>query len=90
MYADQVNLPVDAVSTADQTAVVMSGAIPVWTELEGDAVMRAEQEIDGNLQRARGADGLVWIVRGKADAEDYVRASCVSTPGRSTPTTRKD
>ena len=74
MYDEQINLPLDVAPMADGTAVVLNGAIPVWTEMEGSAVMRAEQEIDGNLQWAWGADDLVWIVRGKSAAEEYVRA----------------
>ena len=74
MYDEQINLPLDVTPTADGTAVVLNGAIPEWTELEGSAVMRAEQEIDGNFQWAWGADDRVWIVRGKRVAEDYVRA----------------
>jgi hypothetical protein len=35
--------------------------------MEGNAVMRAEQEIDGNFQWAWSADDAVWIVRGKAN-----------------------
>ena len=74
MYDEQINLPLDVTPMADGAAVVLNGAIPVWTEMEGNAVMRAEQEIDGNFQWAWGADDLVWIVRGKSIAEDYVRA----------------
>ena len=34
----------------------------------------AEQQTDGNFQWAWSADDAVWIVRGKRDAENYVRA----------------
>ena len=51
-----------------------NAASPIWTEMEGNAVIVAEQEIDGNFQWAWGADDAVWIVRGKRVAEDYVRA----------------
>ena len=51
-----------------------NAAFPIWTEMEGNAVIVAEQEIDGNFQWAWGADDAVWIVRGTRVAEDYVRA----------------
>jgi hypothetical protein len=53
---------------------VMNSASSGWAEMEGNAVIVAEQEIDGNFQWAWSADDAVWIVRGKANAEDYVRA----------------
>jgi hypothetical protein len=51
----------------------MNSAAPVWIEMEGNAVIVAEQEIDGNFQWAWSANDAVWIVRGTRDAEDYVR-----------------
>ena len=68
----------------------MNSAAPVWTEMEGNAVIVAEQDIDGNFQWAWSADDAVWIVRGKADAEDYVRAVLRRTPPRSTLTTSRE
>jgi hypothetical protein len=74
-FADEVFLSRDAMETDDGGIVtVMNSAAPVWTEMEGNAVIVAEQEIDGNFQWAWSADDAVWIVRGKRDAEDYVRA----------------
>jgi hypothetical protein len=55
MFAEQISLPLEVAPTADGTAVVLNGAVPVWIEMEGNAVMRAEQEIDGNFQWAWGA-----------------------------------
>jgi hypothetical protein len=74
VFAQPVFLPVDAEATDDGVVVVANSAAPVWTEMEGAAVITAVQEIDGNVQWAWGADELVWIVRGKRDAEEYVRA----------------
>jgi len=74
VFAQPVFLPVGAETTGDGVVVVANSASPVWTEMEGSAVVVAEQETDGNFQWAWGADDLVWIVRGKRDAEAYVRA----------------
>jgi hypothetical protein len=74
-FSSQIDLPLDVVTPIPAgSAIVLNGAHPVWTEIEGAAVMRAEQEIDGNLQWAWSADGVVWIVRGTVFAEDYVRS----------------
>jgi hypothetical protein len=73
-FAAEVMLPVDAEEMDGGTMIVSNSAAPVWTELEGNAVIVAEQEIDGNFQWAWGADDLVWVVRGTGVAEDYVRA----------------
>ena len=73
-FADDVFLPADSVETDDGVFTTMNAAAPVWTEMEGNAVIVAEQEIDGNFQWAWSADDAVWIVRGKRDAENYVRA----------------
>jgi hypothetical protein len=73
-FADYVFLPAGWVETDDGVIFTMNAAAPVWTEMEGNAVIVAEQEIDGNFQWAWSADDAVWIVRGKRDAEDYVRA----------------
>ena len=62
-FADEVMLPVDAEEMDGGTMIVSNSAAPVWTELEGNAVIVAEQEIDGNFQWAWGADDLVWVVR---------------------------
>jgi hypothetical protein len=73
-FADYVFLPVGSVELDDGgTFTTMSAAAPVWTEMEGSAVIVAEQEIDGNFQWAWSADDAVWIVRGKANTENYVR-----------------
>jgi hypothetical protein len=73
-FADTVFLPRDSMETDDGVFTAMNSAFPVWTEMEGNAVIVAEQEIDGNFQWAWSADDAVWIVRGTADAEAYVRA----------------
>jgi hypothetical protein len=73
-FADVVFLPADSAVTDEGAFTTMNSATPVWTEMEGNAVIVAEQEIDGNFQWAWSADDAVWIVRGKHDAEDYVRA----------------
>ena len=72
-FADDVFLPADSVETDEGTFTTMNSAAPVWTEMEGNAVIVAEQETDGNFQWAWSADDAVWIVRGKRDAENYVR-----------------
>jgi hypothetical protein len=72
-FADQVFLPADSVETGEGVFTTMNSAAPIWTEMEGNAVIVAEQEIDGNFQWAWSADDAVWIVRGKAGAEEYVR-----------------
>jgi hypothetical protein len=75
IFADVVFLPRDALETDDGSVVtVMNSASSGWAEMEGNAVIVAEQEIDGNFQWAWGAGDAVWIVRGKGVAEDYVRA----------------
>ena len=68
-----VQLPLDSVTVGEGTFVVSNGAAPAWTEMETNAVVRAEQEIDGNFQWAWGFGGQVWIVRGRSNAEGYVR-----------------
>jgi hypothetical protein len=73
-FADYVYLPAASLETDDGIFTTMNSATPVWTEMEGSAVIVAEQEIDGNFQWAWSADDAVWIVRGRADAEHYVRA----------------
>ena len=73
-FAEAVQLPLEPVLIDDVTVVTSNGARPAWAEMEGNAVMRAEQEIDGTFQWAWSADDAVWIVRGKSVAEDYVRA----------------
>jgi hypothetical protein len=74
-FADEVQLPVDALRMDDgSTFTVSNSASPIWTAMEDNAVIVAEQEIDGNFQWAWSADDAVWVVRGKRDAEDYVRA----------------
>ena len=74
-FADEVQLPVDAQVLDDGTTMVVSNSAgPEWTEMEGNAVIIAEQEVDGNFQWAWSADDAVWVIRGKSAAEDYVRA----------------
>jgi hypothetical protein len=73
-FADEVFLPAGSAETGDGTFTTLNSASPIWTEMEGSAVIVAEQEIDGNFQWAWTADDAVWIVRGKGDAEAYVRA----------------
>ena len=75
-FAEAVQLPHPggAVAIDDEFAIVTNAAIPRWTDVDGNAVIRAEQEIDGTVQWAWSADDLVWIVRGDAATEDYVRA----------------
>ena len=73
-FANPVFLPVDSTPMPDGgTALTMSGTPPVWTEMEGNAVMTVAQEDGGNNQWAWGAGGLVFIVRGPPGAEFYVR-----------------
>ena len=72
-FADHVFLPADSVETDDGVVTTMNSAVPVWIEMEGNAVIVAEQQTDGNFEWAWSADDAVWIVRGKADAEVYVR-----------------
>ncbi len=74
-FADDVFLPAGSVETDDGGVfTTMNSAAPIWTEMEGSAVIVAEQEIDGNFQWAWSAEDAVWIVRGTRGAEDYVRA----------------
>jgi hypothetical protein len=73
-FAGGVFLPADSAETDDGVFTTMNAAYPIWTEMEGNAVIVAEQEIDGNFQWGWGANDAVWIVRGTRDAEDYVRS----------------
>ena len=52
----------------------MNSATPVWTEMEGNAVIGEEQEIDGNFQWAWGAGTRSGSFARKRGAEEYVRA----------------
>ena len=73
-FANPVLLPASSMPMPDgATAFSMSATQPVWTEMEGNAVLRVEQEGGGNFQWAWGAGDLVFIVRGPAGAEFYVR-----------------
>ena len=53
-FADAVYLPNGpVVPVGDESSMVASNAaVPVWTEMEGNAVIRAEQEIDGTMSGA--------------------------------------
>ena len=70
------------VETDEGTFTTMNSAAPVWTEMEGNAVIVAEQETDGNFQWAWSADDAVWIVRGKR----MPRTTCVACSGCTPPT----
>jgi hypothetical protein len=72
-FADVVFLPTGSVETDDGVFTTMNSAVPLWIEMEGNAVIVAEQQTDGNFQWAWSAADAVWIVRGTADAEAYVR-----------------
>lgn len=57
----------------EQTIVASNSDIPGWANLDGGAVITASVPDQNAYQWAWSADGLLWIVRGTAAAEGYVR-----------------
>lgn len=74
-FAGPVHFVVDSLPTDDGTEMVLTNtSFPKWDGLEGGAVVTATIPEKDVGQWAWGADGLLWIVRGRLALEDYAAA----------------
>jgi hypothetical protein len=75
-FAEPIGFVADATydETTDQTILATNTDLASWANVDGAAVITASIPDQDAFQWAWSADGLLWIVRGTAAAEGYVRA----------------